>query len=245
MPGTSTVDAAEIQHFDSLSDGWWDADGSFSPLHQMNPVRVGFIRDHVCRRFGRDPSAVTPLAGLSVVDVGCGGGLLAEPMARLGATTTGVDASGDAIAAARAHASQGGLSIDYHTGSAEELAAAGNRFDVVLALEIVEHVADIPSFVDALGQLVRPGGLVVMSTLNRTAQSYAVAIIGAEYILRWVARGTHDWRKFVRPSELARALRNSGLTVAEMAGMRFDPVAGDWRLSQRNLSVNYIVAADR
>ena len=245
MPPTSTIDTAEIEHFDRLSHGWWESDGSFSPLHKMNPLRVGFIRDQACRRFGRDPRAITPLSGLSVVDVGCGGGLLAEPMARLGAATTGVDASGEAITAARAHARLGGLNIDYRTGSAEGLAAEGNQFDIVLALEIVEHVADIPSFVGALGQLVRPGGLLVMSTLNRTAQSYAVAILGAEYVLRWVARGTHDWRKFVRPSELARALRTTGFTVAEMAGMRFDPITRDWQLSPRNLSVNYIVAAER
>lgn len=241
----ATIDSAEIARFESMAADWWDPDGKFRPLHRMNPLRIGYIRDRICARLGRDPLAPKPLSGLSILDIGCGGGLLSEPMARLGATVTGVDAGAEAIGVARAHAAESGLDIDYRCSSAEDLAASGARFDAVLALEIVEHVADVDAFCGALATLLRPGGMLAMSTLNRTRRSWAVAILGAEHLLRIIPRGTHDWRKFLKPHELAAALRRAGLEVGDIAGMVPDPRRGGWRLAPHHLAVNYILAAAR
>lgn len=239
----ATVDSAEIARFESMAADWWDPDGKFRPLHRMNPLRIGYIRDRICARLGRDPLAPKPLSGLAVLDIGCGGGLLSEPMARLGATVTGVDAGAEAIGVARAHAAESGLAIDYRCSSAEDLAASGARFDAVLALEIVEHVADVDAFCGALATLLRPDGTLVMSTLNRTRRSWAVAILGAEHLLRIIPRGTHEWRKFLKPHELAAALRRAGLQVGDIAGMVPDPRGGGWRLAPHHLAVNYILTA--
>jgi 2-polyprenyl-6-hydroxyphenyl methylase/3-demethylubiquinone-9 3-methyltransferase len=238
----ATIDSAEIARFESMAADWWDPDGKFRPLHRMNPLRIGYIRDRICARLGRDPLAPKPLSGLRILDIGCGGGLLSEPMARLGATVTGVDAGAEAIGVARTHAAESGLAIDYRCSSAEDLAASGARFDAVLALEIVEHVADVDAFCQALATLLRPGGTLVMSTLNRTRRSWAVAILGAEHLLRIIPRGTHEWRKFLKPHELAAALRRAGLEVGDIAGMVPDP-RGGWRLAPHHLAVNYILTA--
>ncbi len=241
----STVDDAEIARFEAVAAEWWDTRGKFRPLHRMNPVRVGYVRDRLCDGFGRDPNGPRPLRDLAVVDVGCGGGLLCEPMARLGAAVTGVDAGAETIAIARLHARQSGLAIDYRQATAERLAAEDRRFDAVLALEVVEHVADRDAFLGALAVLVRPGGMVVLSTLNRTRKSFGLAIVGAEYLLRWVPRGTHDWRRFVRPSELSAGLRRHGVATRDIRGMVFDPLRARWSLSDRNTAVNYLLTGQR
>lgn len=241
----ATIDSAEIARFESMAAEWWDQDGAARPLHRMNPLRIGYVRDRICARLGRDPLAPKPLSGLKILDVGCGGGLLSEPMARLGAEVTGVDAGAEAIGVARAHAAESGLDIDYRCASAEDLAASGARFDAVLALEIVEHVADVDAFCGALSGLLRPDGTLVMSTLNRTRRSWAVAIFGAEMVLRMIPRGTHDWKKFLKPHELAAALRRAGLAVQDIAGMVPDPRDGSWRLASQALAVNYILTAVR
>jgi len=240
----STVDPAEIARFSAMADSWWDPDGDFAPLHRLNPVRLAFIRDAACARFGRDAQSARPLEGLRLVDVGCGGGLVCEPMARLGATVTGIDASDRNVGVARLHAERSELAIDYRVTAAEDLASTGARFDVVVALEIVEHVADLGVFVDACSALLAPGGVTVYSTINRTLKSLALAKIGAEYVLRWLPAGTHDWRKFVRPSELAAELRRNGLTVDEIAGVVYNPVNGKWTLGS-DPDVNYMLRATR
>lgn len=237
---TTTVDEAEIAHFAAMADEWWDAAGKFAPLHAMNPVRLRFIRDHIAARHGRNTTAPAPFSGLSVLDVGSGGGLVCEPMARLGATVTGIDAAEKNIQVARLHAEQTGLDIDYRHTTAEALAEAGARYDVVLALEIVEHVADVEAFLAAVAQLVKPGGMLFMSTLNRTAKSYATAILGAEYLLRWLPRGTHHWRKFLRPSELILPLERHGIVTQDLQGMVYDPFNASWRLEPGALGVNYL-----
>ena len=242
-PG-GTVDADEIARFSALADQWWDPDGDFRPLHKLNPVRLQFIRDRLAAHLGRDPLAPSPLSGLEILDVGCGGGLICEPLARLGATVTGIDASDRNIAIARNHAERGGLDIDYRHAAAEDLLGEDRRFDAVLSLEVVEHVADVGVFVAACCGLVRPGGLAIVATLNRTAKSFAFAIVGAEYVLRWLPRGTHDWRKFVRPSELARHIRDAGASVGEVTGVGYDVVTDTWRLV-RDVSVNYMVVAEK
>ena len=241
----ASIDEAEITRFESVAAEWWDSDGQFRPLHRMNPTRVGYIRDALCRHFGRTAGDASPLEGLSIADVGCGGGLLCEPMARLGARVTGVDAGEEAVSVARLHAEQMGLDIAYRQATAEALAAEGATFDAVLALEIVEHVADVDAFLAAVASLVRPGGALIMSTLNRTPKSFGLAIVGAEYLLRWVPRGTHDWRKFVRPSELAGGLRRQGLEIDDVHGMIFSPLTGAWSLSDRDLEVNYLLSGHK
>lgn len=238
---TDTVDPADVARFERIAADWWSPSGPFKPLHRMNPARIGFIRDQVAAHFGRDPLGRRPLAGLTLVDVGCGGGLLSEPMARLGAEVTGLDAGAEAVEVARRHAAEAGLAIDYRCRTVEDLAATGAQFDVVLALEIVEHVADVPGFLAALAAILKPGGAIVMSTLNRTPKSFAMAIVGAEYLLRWLPRGTHDWRRFLRPSELAGGLRAEEIEIVTVAGMVMDPLSGGWRLSDRDLDVNYIL----
>jgi 2-polyprenyl-6-hydroxyphenyl methylase/3-demethylubiquinone-9 3-methyltransferase len=238
-----TVDDAEVAKFEAMAAQWWDPRGDAAPLHRLNPCRLDYIADEIAIRFGRDRRDGAPFEGLELVDVGCGGGLVAEPMARLGARVTGLDASGASIGVARAHAAQGGLAIDYRDGTVQTLAAQGAGFDVALALEIVEHLPDIPPFLAALADVVRPGGLVILSTINRTPQSFAKAIVGAEYLLRWLPRGTHDWRRFVTPDELAGRAAQAGLEALDRTGMVFSPLTGQWRLSADDLSVNYLLTA--
>lgn len=238
-----TVDPGEIAKFSAMADEWWDPDGKFRPLHMLNPVRLQFIRDRIALRHDRDPIADRPLAGLTILDIGCGGGLLCEPLTRLGAEVTGIDASEKIISIATLHAEESGLGIDYRHTTAEALAETGAQFDVVLNMEVVEHVADVTAFIAASAALVKPGGAMLAATLNRTPKSYLFAIVGAEYVLRWLPRGTHDWRKFVRPSELAAALRAQKMDVAELTGVAFNPLAGDWHLAPRDLDVNYMALA--
>lgn len=245
MTAASTIDQDEIARFSAIAAEWWDPTGKFRPLHRLNPVRLAYIRDAVCRQFGRDPQAERPLAGLRLLDIGCGGGLVSEPLARLGAEVLGIDAGESMVRTAAAHAAETGTPVDYRATTAEALAAAGERFDVVLALEVVEHVADVPLFLASCASLLAPGGLLFLSTLNRTPKAFALAIVGAEYLLRWLPRGTHDWRKFLRPSELAAALRPHGLAFGDLAGIVYDPFAESFRLAPRDLDVNYIGFASR
>lgn len=237
-----TVDPAEIQRFAKVAESWWDTEGPFRPLHRFNPVRLEVLRARLTAHFGRDPRSLKPFSGLRLLDIGCGGGLIAEPMARLGAQVVGVDATADNVKIARAHAEASGLAIDYRYDTAEGLLAAGERFDAVLALEIVEHVADRAGFVGACAGLTKPGGALLFSTLNRTPRAFGMAILGAEYLLRWVPRGTHEWKKFVKPSELAAELRGAGLTLAELIGLTYEPLGQAWSLG-RDLSVNYMAYA--
>ena len=237
----STVDPAEIERFARIANEWWDPRGKFAPLHRLNPVRLGFIRDRAAAHWQRDPLSGAPLQGLSLVDIGCGGGLICEPMARLGATVTGIDAAERNVTVARLHAAGQELAIDYRESTAEALAAGGAQFDIVLALEIVEHVSDVDLFLQSCGRLTRPGGLVFLSTLNRTAKAWALAIAGAEYALRWLPRGTHDWRKFLKPSEVVRGLRRAGVEPQEIAGVIYSPLSRTWSLNRNDLDVNYML----
>lgn len=241
---SGTVDPEEVARFDRLAQTWWDERGPMRPLHRFNPVRVAYIRDLAANRFGRDIRADAPLAGLAVLDIGCGGGVLSEPLARLGATVTGLDPAEKNIAVARSHAAGQGLAIDYRTETVESVAARGETFDIVLAMEVVEHVADVDAFVAAACAAVRPGGVLIMATLNRTLKSFALAIVGAEYVLRWLPRGTHDWHRFVTPDELAGAITRHGLAVTERTGVVYNPLSDEWRQAA-DLSVNYMVAAAR
>ncbi|WP_428667665.1 bifunctional 2-polyprenyl-6-hydroxyphenol methylase/3-demethylubiquinol 3-O-methyltransferase UbiG [Reyranella sp.] len=237
----STVDPAEVERFARIADEWWDPRGKFAPLHQLNPVRIGFIRDRIASHWQRDALSGSPLHGLSVLDIGCGGGLLCEPMARLGGQVTGIDAAERNVATARLHAGGQDLAIDYRETTAETMAASGAQFDVVLALEIVEHVADVDLFLRSVGRLAKPGGLVFLSTLNRTAKAWVLAIAGAEYVLHWLPRGTHDWRKFLKPSEAVRGLRNGGVEAQEIVGVVYSPLSRAWSLNRRDLDVNYML----
>jgi 2-polyprenyl-6-hydroxyphenyl methylase/3-demethylubiquinone-9 3-methyltransferase len=243
-PDSSTVDPEEIARFAAMAADWWDPNGACRPLHKLNPARLGFIRDRLAGHFGRDIKSRAPFAGLRLLDIGCGGGLVSEPMARLGFAVTGVDATAENIAVAERHAEAQGLDIAYRCGTAEALVGEGARFDAVLALEVVVHVAQPAEFLGSIGRLVRPGGAVVLSTLNRTAKAYALGIVGAEYLLRWVPRGTHSWQKFVKPSELAAGVRGAGLEVQALAGLLYDPLADRWSIGQ-DLSVNYLLVATR
>lgn len=248
-PAASTIDTEEVAQFTAIASEWWDERGKFAPLHRLNPTRIAYIRHAIEAHFGRltgtSGDLATPLNNLSLLDVGCGGGLICEPMARLGATVTGLDAGAENIDAAAAHAESMGLNVTYQCSTAEALAHRGAQFDVVLALEIIEHVADPALFYDALVALVKPGGLLILSTINRTLKSYAMAIIGAEYVLRWVPRGTHDWNKFVRPSEMAAELGRRGLTVADTSGLVFHPLSGRFSIQSRDLDVNYLMTAQK
>lgn len=238
----STLDEREVERFRALAAKWWDPEGEFAPLHAIGPERLRFLREQLVRHFGRDGSAAQPLEGLRIADIGCGGGLVSEPLARLGANVTGIDPAAENVAAARAHAADSGLEIDYRTARVEDLAAEGAQFDVVIALEVVEHVPDVPAFVGVCTQVLQPGGMMLLSTINRTAKAFALAIVGAEYVLRWLPRGTHQWERFVTPDELADALRASGLRVVETRGLIFNPLTREWRLSD-DTGVNYFMSA--
>ncbi len=239
----STVDPSEIAKFEAMAAEWWDPAGKFKPLHMLNPCRLDYIVTQIAAEFDRDPTAEVPFAGLRLLDIGCGGGLLCEPMARLGAEVVGADAAERNIPVARIHAEQSGLAIDYRHTTAEALAEAGERFDVVLNMEVVEHVADPLAYLTACRQLLKPGGLHICSTINRTAKSYAMAIVGAEVVMRWLPRGTHDWAKFITPDELFDLLTRAGLEPVDRKGFVFNPVTWSWRLSPRDLSVNYVTAS--
>lgn len=242
---TNTVDDAEVAKFEAMAAEWWDPNGKFKPLHMLNPCRLDYITRQIAAEFGRDRAAPSPFFGLRLLDIGCGGGLVAEPMARLGAEVVGADAAAGNIPVARIHAEQQGLAIDYRQGTAEALAASGERFDTVLALEIVEHVADPQGFMTTCRDLLRPGGLIIASTLNRTARSFAMAIIGAEWVMRWLPKGTHEWSRFVTPDEMDGLMRAAGLDPVDRKGMVFNPITWRWSLSDRDLAVNYIAAARR
>ncbi len=240
----SSVDPAEVERFSRLAAAWWDPKGKFAPLHRFNPVRLGFIRDQALRRFGRDGRAARPFEGLSLLDIGCGGGLLSEPMARLGFEVTGVDASERNIGTARAHAAEQGLGIDYRCATAEQLRAEGARFDVVLNMEVVEHVAEPGAFLRDCAAMLNPGGLMVIATLNRTLKAFALAKVGAEYVLRWLPAGTHDWNRFLRPEEIRAFLAESPVSVQGPFGVAYSPLSDSWRLSA-DTDVNYLMTAVR
>jgi 2-polyprenyl-6-hydroxyphenyl methylase/3-demethylubiquinone-9 3-methyltransferase len=240
MQATDTVDPAEIAKFEAMAAEWWDVDGKFKPLHMLNPCRLDYITAQIAAEFRRDLAAPAPFKGLRILDIGCGGGLLCEPMARLGADVVGADAAVGNIPVAQTHARQCGLQIDYRHTTAEALAAHGEQFDAVLNMEVVEHVADPQAYLSACQSLLKPGGLMVASTLNRTAKSFAVAIVGAEYIMRWLPRGTHEWDRFITPDELEELLKNAGLEPVDRKGFVFNPLTWNWSLSERDLSVNYV-----
>jgi 2-polyprenyl-6-hydroxyphenyl methylase/3-demethylubiquinone-9 3-methyltransferase len=238
----SSVDPSEVARFARIAGEWWDPSGKFAPLHRLGPARMTFLRDRLAEHFGRELPAVRPLAGLSVLDIGCGGGLVSEPLARLGARVTGIDPAEDNVAAARNHAATSGLDIDYRATTAEEVAAEGAVFDAVLCLEVIEHVTDPAAFVELAARLVRPGGLLIASTINRTMKAWLLAIVGAEYILRWLPAGTHRWDRFVTPDEIARYMAAARLERIAFEGLVYDPFADRWSLSP-DTDVNYFAAA--
>jgi 2-polyprenyl-6-hydroxyphenyl methylase / 3-demethylubiquinone-9 3-methyltransferase len=240
----STIDEDEVARFSRVSGQWWDARGPMAALHKFNPLRLGYIRDRAAEHFGRDPKLLGSLAGLRVLDIGCGGGILCEPLARLGAAVVGADPSASNIAVAQHHAAQSGLSVEYRCATAEALANAGQKFDAVLVMEVVEHVADVGLFVELAAGMVRPGGLLFVATLNRTVKSFALAIVGAEYILRWLPRGSHRWDKFVTPNELEIAIEQSGLQIIDETGVIYNLFADRWQLST-DMDVNYMVVAEK
>jgi 2-polyprenyl-6-hydroxyphenyl methylase/3-demethylubiquinone-9 3-methyltransferase len=240
----ASVDPDEVRRFSRLAAQWWDARGPMAALHKFNPVRLAYIRDRAAEHFGRDPARLDSLSGLRVLDIGCGGGILSEPLARLGARVLGADPSESNIAIAKHHAERAGLAIDYRASAAEALAQSGETFDIVLAMEVVEHVADFNLFVDVSSALVKPGGLLFVATLNRTLKSFALAIVGAEYILRWLPRGTHRWEKFVTPNELEIAIEQSGLKSVDESGVIYNLFADRWQLSA-DTDVNYMMVAEK
>lgn len=239
----TTVDPAEIAKFEAMAAEWWDLEGKFKPLHMLNPTRLDYITQQIASEFDRDLKADKPFAGLRILDIGCGGGLLCEPMARLGAEIIGADAAERNIPVAQVHAEQSGLNIDYRFTTAEDMAAAGEQFDVVLNMEVVEHVADPLSFLTACRQLLKPGGLHICSTINRNPKSFAMAIVGAEFIMRWLPKGTHEWNKFITPDELFELMKNAGLNPVDRKGFKFDFLGWSWSISQDDLSVNYVTAS--
>jgi 2-polyprenyl-6-hydroxyphenyl methylase / 3-demethylubiquinone-9 3-methyltransferase len=241
---SGTVDEGEVAHFSRLAGQWWDPHGPWATLHRFNPVRLGYIRDRAAAHFGRDPARLDSLAGLRILDIGCGGGVLSEPLARIGAAMVGADPVESNIAAAKVHAAQAGLSIDYRCTTAEALAEAGEAFDIVLAMEVVEHVADFRLFVELSAAMVKPGGLMFVATINRTIKSFALAIVGAEYILRWIPRGTHQWDKFNTPDELELALEQSGLRLSDEAGVIYNLFADRFQIST-DMDANYMVVAEK
>lgn len=239
----TTVDPAEVAKFEAMAAEWWDPAGKFKPLHMMNPVRLDYVCSQIAAEFDRDLSSDRPFEGLRLLDIGCGGGLLCEPMARLGAEVVGADAAERNIPVARLHAEQSGLEIDYRHTTAEAMAAAGETFDVVLNMEVVEHVADPLAYLTACRQLLKPGGLHLCSTINRNPKSFAMAIVGAEWVMRWLPKGTHEWDKFITPDELYALLERAGMRPVDRKGYVFNPVSWAWRISDRDLSVNYVTAA--
>jgi 2-polyprenyl-6-hydroxyphenyl methylase/3-demethylubiquinone-9 3-methyltransferase len=239
-----SLDAEEVAKFSRLAAEWWDPNGKFAVLHKFNPVRLAYIRDHVTARFARDPMGPRPLKGLRVLDIGCGGGLLSEPMARLGADVVAIDPSEKNIATARVHAEETGLAIDYRAATAEELERGGERFDVILNMEVIEHVLDPAVFVAVCGGMLKPGGIMFVATINRTLKSFAFAIIGAEYVLGWLPRGTHHWEKFITPEELDRQLAAAGLKRVDLTGVIYNPLTGSWSRS-RDADVNYMAVVDK
>jgi 2-polyprenyl-6-hydroxyphenyl methylase/3-demethylubiquinone-9 3-methyltransferase len=240
----TTIDTGEVAHFSALAAEWWNPNGKFRPLHKFNPVRLAYIRDAIAARFGRDPHAARPFEGLRILDIGCGGGLLCEPMARLGAEVVGADASATNIEVAKLHAEQSGVSIDYRNTTAEDLADAGERFDVVLNMEVVEHVSDVEFYIAKCAEMVKPGGVMFIATINRTLKALGLAIIGAEYVLRWLPRGTHQFGKLVRPEELEKALAPTGMQIIDRTGVVYHPLADRWQVS-KDMDVNYMVLAER
>ncbi len=245
MSESSTIDTAEIEKFQAMAAEWWNPEGKFKPLHMLNPCRLDYITQQIAAEYARDLAAPRPFEGLRILDIGCGGGLLSEPMARLGADVVGADAAERNIPVARIHAEKQGLPIDYRHTTAETLAEAGETFDAVLNMEVVEHVPDPLTYLAACRKLLRPGGLMVCSTLNRNAKSYVQAIVGAEYVMRWLPKGTHDWRKFVTPDELYDLLRQAGLDPVDRTGFVFNPLLWDWSLSKRDLTCNYVTTSIR
>jgi len=240
----STINDAEVAKFTAMAEEWWDPKGKFKPLHKFNPVRLAYIREHLIGHFGRDGSSIRPLEGLTILDVGCGGGLLCEPLTRLGATVTGIDAAERNIAIARIHAEQSGLDIDYQATTSEALAAAGRTFDVVLNMEVVEHVDNVPLYMKSCADLVKPGGLMFTATINRTARAFALAVVGAEYVLGWLPKGTHDWKKFLTPDEIGSLISRNGLRVTDQIGVVYHPIGDEWRRS-RDMGINYMILAAR
>src|SRR6478735_618626 len=236
----TTINPDEIAKFAAMADEWWDPKGKFKPLHKFNPVRLGYVRDKVIAQFGKDSTVRRPLEGVRILDIGCGGGLLSEPLARLGATMVGVDAGEKNIRIAELHARQSGLDIDYRATTAEALDASGERFDVVLNMEVVEHVDNVPLYMKSCASLVEPGGLMFTATINRTPRAYALAIVGAEYVLKWLPKGTHDFTKFLTPDEISALCTRNGLKVIDRTGVVFHPLADEWRPS-RDLGINYMV----
>lgn len=240
----TTVDQAEVARFAAMAEEWWDPAGKFRPLHKFNPVRLRYIKQQVCANFGRDENDPNAFAGLRLLDIGCGGGLLAEPMARLGAEVVGADPSSVNVEIASLHAAQSGLDIDYRASTAEELAEAGERFDVILNMEVVEHVADVSLFLSACAGMVKPGGLMFIATINRTMKAWALAIVAAEQVLRWLPRGTHQYEKLVRPEEIERPLAEAGMHVIDRTGVFYNPLSASWNTS-RDMDVNYMMLARR
>jgi len=237
----NTVDQKEIQAFSKDAAHWWDQDGPFKPLHRLNPVRLAYIKEQICAHYGRDALSLKPFTGLDILDVGCGGGLVCEPMARLGGSVTGADADAKAIEVAKEHAVLSGLEISYENKPAEQIE---KKFDIVLALEIIEHVSDPAAFVKNCAALCKNGGLVIFSTLNRTPKSYALGIVAAEYILRWVPQGTHNWKKFIKPSELARHARDAELSPQQVQGLIFNPLKNEFAMSKSDMDVNYFMVCE-
>lgn len=239
----TTVDPSEVAKFEAMSAEWWDPTGKFKPLHMMNPVRLDYISQAIATHYQRDLRGDKPLAGLRLLDIGCGGGLISEPMARLGATVVGADAAPKNIPVAQIHAEQSGLEIDYRNTTAEALAEAGEQFDVVLNMEVVEHVASPIDYLTACRELLKPGGVMVASTINRNPKSYMMAIFGAERVMRWLPVGTHEWHKFITPDELAELITQAGLTVTDKSGFVFNPISWSWSVSEKDLSVNYVTTS--
>lgn len=240
---TSTVDPSEIAKFEAMAAEWWDLNGKFKPLHMLNPCRLDYITSQIAAEFNRDLDDNVPFEGLRILDIGCGGGLLSEPMARLGADVVGADAAGGNIPVAQVHAAKSGLDIDYRHTTAEAMAEAGEQFDVVLNMEVVEHVADPLAYLTACRSLLKPRGLMVCSTINRNPKSFMMAIIGAEHIMRWLPKGTHEWNKFITPDELFELISNAGLNPVDRKGFVFNPISWSWSLSDRDLSVNYVTSS--
>ena len=240
----TTIDQSQVDRFSAMAAEWWDPTGKFRPLHKFNPVRLAYIRDRVSQHFGRDPASHRPLEGLRFLDIGCGGGLLSEPVARMGGDVLGADASETNIEIARTHAARSGAGIDYRATTAEALAEAGEKFDVVLNMEVVEHVADVDLFLTSCASMVRPGGLMFIATINRTMKAAALAILGAEYVLRWLPRGTHQYEKLVRPGEIETPLGLAGMKIIDRTGVSYSPVRDRWDLS-RDMDVNYMLLAAR